>query len=109
MTSYEVVGQRPAFTGESGAASENRTPDLLITSETLHAATSPDSLDSDAPSVADVSSHVSDLLETLPNQADVDALADLLDLMTNFPSNDQRARYLLTCNWMRDRDQRLYR
>jgi len=29
--------------------------------------------------------------------------------MTNFPSNDQRARYLLTCNWMRDRDQRLYR
>jgi hypothetical protein len=34
-------------------------------------------------------------------QADVDALRELLDLMENFPDNDQRARYLLTCNWMR--------
>lgn len=38
-----------------------------------------------------------------PEQADVDALRDLLDLMENFPSNDQRARYLLSCDWMRDR------
>lgn len=43
---------------------------------------------------------------TLPAQADVDALRGLLDLMANFSSNDQRARYLLTCNWMRDRQQR---
>lgn len=39
-----------------------------------------------------------------PFQADVDALRDLLDLMENFESNDQRARYLLTSNWLRDRD-----
>lgn len=39
-----------------------------------------------------------------PLQSDVDALRDLLDLMENFADNDQRARYLLTCNWMRDRD-----
>jgi hypothetical protein len=39
-----------------------------------------------------------------PNQADVDALRALLDLMANFESNDQRARYLLSSNWMRDRD-----
>jgi hypothetical protein len=38
------------------------------------------------------------------DQADVDALRELLDLMVNFPDNDQRARYLLSCNWMRDRD-----
>lgn len=42
-----------------------------------------------------------------PDQADVDALRALLDLMGDFPSNDQRARYLLTCNWMRDRDARM--
>ena len=39
-----------------------------------------------------------------PALADVEALTDLLDLMENFPSNEQRARYLLTCNWMRDRE-----
>jgi hypothetical protein len=43
----------------------------------------------------------------MPDQADVDALRELLDLMVNFPSNDQRARYLLGCNWMRDRDERI--
>jgi len=37
-----------------------------------------------------------------PAQDDVDALRELLDLMVNFPSNDQRARYLLSSNWMRD-------
>lgn len=42
-----------------------------------------------------------------PDPADVDDLRDLLDLMADFPSNDQRARFLLTCNWMRDRDTRL--
>ena len=40
---------------------------------------------------------------TGPDQADVDALRGLLDLMADFPDNDQRARYLLTCNWMRDK------
>jgi len=40
---------------------------------------------------------------TMPYQEDVDALRDLLDLLENFSSNDQRARYLLSCNWMRDR------
>lgn len=38
-----------------------------------------------------------------PDQADVDALRELLDLMENFSDNDQRARYLLTCDWMRTR------
>lgn len=37
------------------------------------------------------------------HQQDVDALTELLDLMTDFSSNEQRARYLLSCNWMRDR------
>ncbi len=41
---------------------------------------------------------------TLPDPADVAALTYLLDLMANFPSNEQRARYLLSCNWMRDHD-----
>jgi len=39
---------------------------------------------------------------TSPAQEDVDALRELLDLMVNFPSNDQRARYLLSSNWLRD-------
>lgn len=38
-----------------------------------------------------------------PDSDDVAALRHLLDMMGNFPSNDQRARYLLTCDWMRDR------
>lgn len=38
-----------------------------------------------------------------PDPADVEAVTYLLDLMANFPSNEQRARYLLSCNWMRDR------
>lgn len=38
-----------------------------------------------------------------PDQADVDALRELLDLLEGFRDNDQRARYLLSCNWMRDR------
>ncbi|WP_372733575.1 hypothetical protein [Nocardioides sp.] len=46
---------------------------------------------------------VLDATTNAPDQADVDALRDLLDLMADFPDNDQRARYLLTCNWMRDR------
>lgn len=36
-------------------------------------------------------------------QADVDELRALLDLMAEFRDNDQRARYLLSSNWMRDR------
>lgn len=38
-----------------------------------------------------------------PDQSDVDAVRELLDLMADFSSNDQRARYLLTCNWMLER------
>lgn len=38
-----------------------------------------------------------------PDPRDVEALTDLLDLMSFFPSNEQRARYLLSCNWMRER------
>lgn len=38
-----------------------------------------------------------------PSQEDVDQLRELLDLMESFASNDQRARYLLTSNWLRDR------
>jgi cytochrome c-type biogenesis protein CcmH/NrfG len=43
----------------------------------------------------------------MPDQADVDALRDLLDMMVNFRDNDQRARYLLGCNWMVARDARI--
>ena len=39
---------------------------------------------------------------TAPRQADVDGLRELLDLVEDFPSNDQRARYILTSNWFRD-------
>lgn len=39
----------------------------------------------------------------LPEASDVAALTALLDMMANFPSNEQRARYLLSSNWMRDR------
>lgn len=38
-----------------------------------------------------------------PEPGDVATLTELLDLLTDFPSNEQRARFLLTCNWMRDR------
>jgi hypothetical protein len=38
-----------------------------------------------------------------PDQADVDALRELLDLMESFSDNDQRARYLLSSDWMRER------
>ncbi len=34
---------------------------------------------------------------------DVDAVCGLLDLMEQFADNDQRARYLLSSNWLRDR------
>jgi len=37
-----------------------------------------------------------------PNPKHVRQLRDLLDLLEDFPSNDQRARYLLTCNFMVD-------
>lgn len=40
---------------------------------------------------------------TTPLQTDVDALTGLLDLMANFSTNEQRARYLLSSNWLRDR------
>lgn len=36
-------------------------------------------------------------------QDDIRALRELLDLMENFTDNDQRARYLLSSNWMRER------
>lgn len=38
-----------------------------------------------------------------PDPADVDALRDLLELTEGFADNDQRARYLLSSNWLRDR------
>lgn len=38
-----------------------------------------------------------------PHPADVAELTQLLDLMCDFPSNEQRARYLLSSNWMRER------
>lgn len=40
-----------------------------------------------------------------PIQQHVDGLRALLDLMANFSDNDQRARYLLSSNWMRDNGQ----
>lgn len=44
------------------------------------------------------------MTDNSPEPRDVAALTQLLDLMENFGSNEQRARYLLSCNWMRDRD-----
>lgn len=41
-----------------------------------------------------------------PDLADVAALRELLDLLENFSDNDQRARYLLSSNWMRDKIER---
>lgn len=34
-----------------------------------------------------------------PDERDVRQLTELLDLLDGFTSNEQRARYLLTCNW----------
>lgn len=39
---------------------------------------------------------------TGPNQSEVDKLRELLDLMDGFSDNDQRARFLLSSNWLRD-------
>jgi hypothetical protein len=38
-----------------------------------------------------------------PDPRDVAELTRLLGLMRDFPSDEQRARYLLTSNWMRER------
>lgn len=38
-----------------------------------------------------------------PDPTDVDQVRELLDLMVNFPDNDQRARYLLSSNWAREK------
>jgi hypothetical protein len=38
-----------------------------------------------------------------PYPEDVAAVRGLLDLMADFSSNDQRARFLLSSNWLRDR------
>ncbi len=40
---------------------------------------------------------------TNPHETDVDVVRGLLDLMADFSDNDQRARYLLSSNWLRDR------
>lgn len=37
---------------------------------------------------------------TGPRQSHVDDVRVLLDLMTDFTDNDQRARYLLSSNWL---------
>jgi len=37
-----------------------------------------------------------------PRPEDVAALSALLDAMASFSSNDQRARYILASDWMRD-------
>jgi hypothetical protein len=37
-----------------------------------------------------------------PRQNDVDELRELLDLLERFSDNDQRARFLLSSNWLRD-------
>jgi len=41
--------------------------------------------------------------EVSPDSGDVAELTRLLDLLAEFPSNEQRARFLLTCNWMVER------
>lgn len=38
-----------------------------------------------------------------PDQRDVDAVRQLLDDMDALADNDQRARYLLSSDWMRER------
>ena len=42
-----------------------------------------------------------------PAQADVDALRELLDLLATHQDNDQRARFLLSSNWLRENGARL--
>lgn len=37
-----------------------------------------------------------------PRQCDVDALRAILDALADFTDNDQRARYILSSNWLRD-------
>ena len=59
QTSQDSSATAPEIRGISGAASENRTPDLLITSETLQTATPPETLTSGRPIVTDVSDPVS--------------------------------------------------
>lgn len=39
---------------------------------------------------------------TTPRQEQIDELRGLLDLLDGFASNDQRARFLLSCNFIRD-------
>jgi hypothetical protein len=43
-------------------------------------------------------------MTTTPDLNEVARLADLLEMLQTFPSHDQRARYLLCSNWMRDHD-----
>jgi hypothetical protein len=38
-----------------------------------------------------------------PDPRDVEQVTALLALMRDFPSDEQRARYLLTSNWLRER------
>lgn len=54
------------------------------------------------PGVYDTPHPSDDHEDTGPDQSDVDQLRELLDLMGGFSSNDQRARYLLSSNWLRD-------
>jgi len=42
------------------------------------------------------------MTQLTPDSDDVRALTALLDLMAEFPSNEQRARYLLSSNSLRD-------
>jgi hypothetical protein len=38
-----------------------------------------------------------------PDPRDVEEVTTLFDLMQDFPSNEERARFLLSSNWMRQR------
>jgi hypothetical protein len=49
----------------------------------------------------DFACHALDLARSTPHPAQVAALRELLDLVEDFADNDQRARYLLACDWGR--------
>ncbi|HET9871415.1 MAG TPA: hypothetical protein VFP89_02300 [Propionibacteriaceae bacterium] len=51
----------------------------------------------------EVSADRSPAVHIEPDPDDVAALRSILDLTVNFADNDQRARYILSSNWLRDR------
>ncbi|MDQ6526864.1 hypothetical protein RB608_24810 [Nocardioides sp. LHD-245] len=87
-----------------GAFTPQALGDGLLTVDAL----SDEAEDLDAPSLRRLAADALAAAEWMdpspaPEQRDVDELRRLLDLLESYTSNDQKARYLLTCNWLRNR------